>query len=496
MPIVYDRRTFLRRAALLGITLAGGLGGCSPLGTRLAAALHSPPHAPLPPSPDNRALFAALNRLTFGPRSEELARAAEIGLAGWIEEQLAPERIDDTPCDLRVSPLDTLRLKASDLFDLSSKLFANQDRQMAPQELRSATLIRQIYSRRQLFERMVEFWGDHFNISVEKGDCFCLKTVDDRSVLRPHALGSFRDLLWASAHSPAMLVYLDNASSDKATPNENYARELMELHTLGVGSGYTQQDVMQLARCLTGWGVKEHFWKGEFEFQAQRHAAGSKTVLGLEIPAGGQDEAEAVLEMLAEHPAAANFITRKLARRFLSEQPPENLIERGAQTFLATHGDLRAVLRLLLLDGLPHLEPRYRRPADFVAAALRQLDAETSGGLELQGWLARMGMPYFAWPTPDGYPDRSAAWQGSLTPRWQFALALAGGEIPGVQVNFSALAESSGSNLEAGLAARLLGAAPQADLSALLFPEGEPEPGQAAALISAAILSSPAYQWK
>lgn len=495
-----DRRTFLSAS----LALAGGLAlsGCERLNASLAAALD--PAQAIFPAPQGRpapALFAALNRLTFGPRPAEIARAAEIGLAGWIEEQLAPASIDDGLCDLRLRPLDTLKMTAVDLFDLSDKIFDDQDRHRVPAELRRAALLRQIYSRRQVYERMVEFWTDHFNISVEKGECFCLKTVDDREVIRPHALGSFRELLWASAHSPAMLVYLDNAASEARAPNENYARELLELHTLGLDGGYTQQDVMELARCLTGWGVKERFWKGEFEFRPERHDPSEKTVLGMRIQPGGQAEGEQVLETLATHPATASFITRKLARRFLCENPPAALLDRAARVFRETSGDLRAVLRLILLDGLPALEPRYKRPADFVVSALRQLDAQTSAGTELQGWIARMGMPYFAWPTPDGYPDRSAAWQGSLLPRWQFALALAHGEIGDTRIDWETLAgECPAADLPRALSLRLLGSELPSgfDLGALLFPAGieAGEQAAAAALTGAAILSSPPYQWK
>jgi len=205
-------------------------------------------------------------------------------------------------------------MSATELADWSEGLFDDVDKQSVPRELARATLIRQVYSRRQLYEVMVEFWTDHFNISVEKGDCWFLKTVDDRSVIRPHALGKFRDLLWASAHSPAMLVYLDNQVNYKGAPNEHYARELMELHTLGVHGGYTQQDVQDLARCLTGWSVKEAFWRGDFTFNAGQHDPEAKTVLGLTISPDGQGEAERVVEMLAAHASTARFIATKLGR--------------------------------------------------------------------------------------------------------------------------------------------------------------------------------------
>src|SRR6185295_10677947 len=166
-----------------------------------------------------------------------------------------------------------------------------------------------------------------FNIFIEKNNCFYLKTVDDRQVTRKNALGSFRDLIWASAHSPAMMVYLDNQANHKGAPNENYARELMELHTLGVDGGYTQQDVMELARCLTGWNVKEHFWLGDFVFTADLHDTGIKNVLGMTIPSAGIKEAEQVIGTLVTHPSTARFISTKLVRRFIADDPPQQIIE-------------------------------------------------------------------------------------------------------------------------------------------------------------------------
>ena len=228
-----------------------------------------------------------MNRLTFGPRVEERARFAEIGLQAYIEEQLNYASINDLTCNLQLSTFNTLKMAANELEGISNQLFDGYDREIIPNELRQATLMRQIYSKRQLYEIMVEFWSDHFNIFIEKGNGFYLKTVDDREVIRKHALGSFRDLVWASAHSPAMMIYLDNQANEKSHPNENYARELMELHTLGVDGGYTQKDVMELARCLTGWNVKEHFWLGDFVFKEDLHDTGEKNVLGLSDPAVG-----------------------------------------------------------------------------------------------------------------------------------------------------------------------------------------------------------------
>src|SRR5258706_11428260 len=252
-------------------------------------------------------------------------------------------------------------MDANELEGISNGLFDSYDRETVPNELRQATLLRQLYSKRQLYEVMVDFWSDHFNIFTKKGTGFYLNTGDARAVIRKHGLVSFLDLLWASANSHAMMTYLDNQANEKSHPNENYARELMELHTLGVDAGYTQQDVMELARCLTGWNVKEHFWLGDFVFKLDLHDTGAKHVLGMTIASAGIKEAEQVLEMLVTHPSAAHFISTKLARRFIADEPPQELVEKAAQIFLKTKGDIRSVLRVILLDGLPLAQPQIKR---------------------------------------------------------------------------------------------------------------------------------------
>jgi hypothetical protein len=493
-----SRRDFLKLTGLIASSAA--LASCAPV-NRLLAPLANVAWPSLA-----AADFLALNRLSFGPNAEERVRFVEIGLANWIEEQLAPDDIDDFGCELRLRNLGTLRMSASDLFDISDQIFDNIDRLKVPQELRQGTLLRQVYSRRQLFEVMTEFWSDHFNISTEKGDCYYLKTVDDREVIRRHALGSFRDLLWASAHSPAMLVYLDNQANTRGAPNENYARELMELHTLGVEAGYTQQDVMELARCLTGWTVKEHFWRGQFTFDANVHDLGVKHVLGMEIVEAGQAEAERVIERLAEHPAAARFVSTKLIRRFLADDPPAEIVAKAAQTFEQTHGDIRAVLRVILLDGLDPKGlgmPKYKRPNNFIASALRALNAETDGGDAVQDALLRMGQVPFNWPTPDGYPDRAQAWQGNLMPRWQFAFALAQNEMKGTQIELQKMMETVGAKTPEEsadqIASLLLGSPlePSArdELLASLHSAGADET-ESLNIFTAGILASPAFQWR
>ena len=294
----------------------------------------------------------------------------------------------------------------------------------------------------------------------------------------------------------------------------------MELHTLGVDGGYSQRDVMELARCLTGWTVKEHFWRGQFTFDQDAHDRGSKTVLGLEIGNEGQAEAEAVLELLAAHPSTARFISAKLARRFLSDAPPEDIVARAAAVFMETKGDIRAVLRVILLTDLgglvagddalgqyrplgSRLQPKYKRPVNFIVSALRMLNAETDGADPLQDYLLRMGQAYFGWPMPDGYPDRGEPWQGSLMPRWQFAFGLVRNEIAGTQVDLQELAAVSGAAALADsadqLASLLLGApldpGVRDGLLADIRSAGAAD-DEAAQLMAGGLLASPAFQWR
>ncbi len=317
MPL--SRRDFLKLASL--VTASAALSSCAPVYRKLTGDLPAVQWTALSASD-----FLALNRITFGARVEERARFVEVGFKNYIEEQLDFETINDFACDLQLSTFDTLKMQANELEGISNQLFDGYDREKAPNELRQATFLRQLYSKRQLYEVMVEFWSDHFNIFMDKEKEFFLKTVDDREVIRKHALGNFRDLVWASAHSPAMMVYLDNQANEKSHPNENYARELMELHTLGVNGGYSQKDVMELARCLTGWNVKEHFWLGDFVFKEDIHDTGEKNILGLSIQPSGIKEAEQVIEMLVMHPSTAQFICTKLVRRFIADNPPQELI--------------------------------------------------------------------------------------------------------------------------------------------------------------------------
>ena len=499
-----NRRQFLKAGSLLAGSLT--LAGCNSQVQQFLAPAAAFETWPDPTSNPN---WRLLNRLTFGPRPAERRRLADIGPQAFIEEQLAPDSLTEDPGFLlRLRRLESLHLDVTALFDMPE--------QTTMRQLQQAALLRAVYSHRQLHEIMVNFWSDHFSIAQLKDDCAWLKTIDDRDVIRPHALGNFQDLLFASAHSPAMLIYLDNQENVTGSPNENYARELMELHTLGVEGGYSQKDVQELARCLTGWTVKEHFYRGQFTFNAEIHDTGPKHVFGLNIPAGTmQAGGEAVLEMLANHPATARFIATKLTRRFIADDPPPALVARAADTFLKTGGDIKAVLRAILLSpemlDAPAPPRKLKRPFNFVAGALRQLNADTDGSQPLLTYLSQMGQPLFQWLTPDGFPDFALAWQGSLLTRWRFAMALAHGQIPGTTVDLDklvALAEGS-TDREAAeqrqhpaenlkhrvnrLAVLLLGRPLPGDVVDRLLSTGVEANDQ---VLLAALLGSPSFQWK
>jgi uncharacterized protein (DUF1800 family) len=354
-------------------------------------------------------------------------------------------------------------------------------------------LLRATYSRRQLHEVMVDFWTDHLNIVSEKGDCRWLKLADDRDVVRRHALGRFRDLVRASATSAAMLIYLDGHDNKVETPgerpNENYARELLELHTLGADGGYTQRDVMEVARCLSGWTYENRPFRGRgarVAFVPGRHDDDAKIVLGRRIPAGGgADDLERVLDVVCAHPSTARHVARRLCRRFVDDPAPDAAVEATARAFRSTDGEICATLRALFAtdDFRRRRGTLFKRPFRFVVSALRGTDARTNAAPALLEHLERMGHAPFQYPTPDGYPIEAAPWHGSLLWRWNLAISLADGAVPGTSLDTAALADRAGG--AAGLAAHLLGRRP----SAL---EREALDGSDRAVTI--LLSSPAFQ--
>ncbi|HID51323.1 MAG TPA: DUF1800 family protein [Anaerolineae bacterium] len=424
-----SRRDFLKLGGLTAV--AAGTAGCSAAGRKLAQD-KLPENLPLPAAdtavstPDP--VLRLLNRAGYGPRPGDLEQARQTGLAAWLEEQLNPNEIEDTAADLLLRSLTLYQMDVTQLIE--------QDRKDAAKELIGSTILRALYSRRQLYEVMVEFWSDHFNIYLRKNQLIPLaKIIDDRDVIRPRALGKFRDLLRASAKSQAMLLYLDNARNTREQPNENYARELLELHTLGVNAGYTQTDVQETARILTGWTIRRRGRQaGQTIFQKDAHDFGQKTVLGQTFAGQGEAELDELLEMLATHPATAQRIAFKLARRFVADEPPEGLVQRVAQTFTETDGEIKAMLRVIFLsDEFAAAPPKLKRPYTYMISALRALntDLSLSRNRGIGRWLERLGQLPFHWPPPDGYPDVAPAWATNLLPRWNFALALLHNELPG-----------------------------------------------------------------
>jgi len=387
--------------------------------------------------------FHLLSRAAYGPWPGDLDRVRTMGAESWIEEQLAPERIDDRACDLRARRFETIWHEPGTCYEYKKPVLR--------EEITRHTLLRAVYSQRQLFEVMVGFWTDHLNIDLEKGDCIYLKPSDDRLVIRAHALGKFKDLIRASATSPAMLVYLDGKENKKErpdeVPNENYARELLELHTLGVDGGYTQTDVYEAARSLTGWRLRTGWRKGTVYFDASHHDDGEKRVLGQVIPAGGgATDLDRLVNIACKHPSTAHHIAIKLVRRFVSEEVPASLVERVAQVFNATDGDIKSLLRTIFASdefkasrGL-----KVKRPFQYIVSSLRALGADTHAHQPLIEYLQRMGQGPFQHPTPDGYPDRAAPWLGTLLWRWNFAFALASNRVPTVKVALDQLVKPLG----------------------------------------------------
>ncbi|HJT89938.1 MAG TPA: DUF1800 domain-containing protein [Bryobacteraceae bacterium] len=323
--------------------------------------------------------------------------------------------------------------------------------QVVARDLSEGKLLRAIYSNRQLEEVLTDFWFNHFNVYLDKGADHWLVTSYERDVIRPHVLGKFRDLLEATAQSPAMLFYLDNWQSVGANSpqgrnarrglNENYGRELMELHTLGVDGGYTQKDVIEVARCFTGWTIERPQLGGKFVFNPKMHDQGEKIVLGVKIPAGGGiEDGERVLDILARHPSTAHFISRKLAQRFVADDPPASLVNRMADTFLKTDGDLRAVLKTMLDSREFWSEGAYRTkmksPLEMVASAVRASGGDVDFAAALVNQVAVLGEPLYRKEEPTGYSNSSAQWMNSagLLARMNFALNLAANRVPGVKV--------------------------------------------------------------
>ena len=478
------------------------------------------------PLTERQRIEHVLNRLGYGPRPGDVERVQQMGLKKHLQQQLYPERLDDSAVEKKLADFDVLQMSASELFESfheerraaeeRKKIQAESEKQkqmhddatamepmkmsgsqrpamrdddpsehkprLAVGQLQNAKIIRAVESNRQFYEVLVDFWSNHFNIDARKGPCRVLKVVDEREVILPNVFGKFRDLLGASAKSPAMLIYLDNAQNAAACAmpgnavagqvggiNENYAREIMELHTLGVDGGYTQKDVQEVARCFTGWGINRQ--TGEFQFHPRRHDNGPKTVLGHTIPAdGGVKDGEMVLDILAQHPSTAKFIATKLCRRFVSDDPPLAIVARVATVFRQTNGDLRKVYEAIIFSPEFFSTAAYRAkiksPFEFAVSAVRatggtmtpeagppmprrfamETAASFGRGLDraanarrrsLNLEIIQLGQPLYAYQAPTGYPEDSRKWvsSGALIARMNFALALADGSVLDVAIS-------------------------------------------------------------
>jgi uncharacterized protein (DUF1800 family) len=393
--------------------------------------LRRPSGGPIPRSPAGAGDQPITNverrlllRATMGATVADLERLSELGYDGWLAEQLDYESLDDDGLEeVLGDAFPTIGMSAQQILeryagDPGTPIF----------HLINARLFRAIYSPRQLYERMVTFWVDHFHIGLFSDAAYLLKPVDQREVIRRHALGSFGDMLRASARSPAMLVYLTNDSNVKGHPNENYARELMELHTLGADKGYTQNDVIEVARCFTGWTLSRpgsgQF--GEFFFDAANHDDGEKMVLGQVIPAGGGvEDGERVLEILAGHFQTSRFVTEKLARHLWGYKPGSAMIASVATLFRNTNGDIKSVVKALLSrNRVKNAKDKLKRPFHLVTSTARALGADVRAPFNLLGQLFEAGhLPYY-WSPPDGYPDTESYWSGFVLPRFNFGARL------------------------------------------------------------------------
>jgi uncharacterized protein (DUF1800 family) len=484
---------------------------------------------PAEPKTDATTAIHVLNRLGFGPTAAAIERITRTGVRTYIEEQLHPERVDDGAMAARLTGFTTLTKSTRDLAEdyfMPAMMERRQQQRRNAQnggpstdagvpdapkrtpeqmelarmqrtvigELSQQRILRAAYSERQLEEVMVDFWMNHFNVFVGKGQVRQYLTEYERDAVRPRVLGKFRDLLGATAESPAMLFYLDNwqssAAPDASTSadadrmraplrrrpaargpnairrpgqvprpfpapdavdrtattngqpaaarrrglNENYARELMELHTLGVDGGYTQKDVQEVARAFTGWTIANPRLGGTYHFEPRLHDDGEKVVLGHRIKAGGgRKDGEQVLDLLARHPSTARFIATKLARRLVADEPPPALVSRAADRFKATDGDIREVVRVIVTspEFFASQRAKTKNPFEFVVSAVRVTSLDVINALPLVESLRDLGMPIYGAQPPTGYADKAEAWvnSGALLNRMNFALALTGGQM-------------------------------------------------------------------
>ncbi len=433
-----------------------------------------------------------LRRATFGPRPADVEEVKRLGIEAWLDRQLNPEQIPDPELDRRLEGFETLkmstaeyrRMLAGGAMDAATqgppgpgedRIAAARRRQaeinrlqnLARQEVPQAVFLRAAYSERQLFEVLCEFWRNHFNVDVNKDDVRYYIQDYEREVIGRHVLGRFEDFLMATARHPAMLFYLDNHVSQAPMAraervragredesrtgglNENYARELMELHTVGADNGYEQDDVIQLALALTGWSIQGGNGPdaGTFVFRQNFHARGRKRVMGKTVGGDDLEEGEALVRYLAGHKNTAPFVVGKLCRYLVTDQPPEKLVADVVGVWQKTKGDLKAVTRAILLHPLfydrANVLTKARTPFEFAVAAVRATRADVKDCRALLQRIGDMGQPVLECEDPTGYSDAAADWMdtGVLAVRWQFAYDLVNGRLPGVDVGASPIQE-------------------------------------------------------
>jgi uncharacterized protein (DUF1800 family) len=467
--------------------------GRTGFGLLLAAAMSGPLAAQaLTPRDSARHV---LNRLAYGPRPGEVDRVAAMGVMHWIDQQLDPARLPDKVLaarerEFRILSTDDAELAqmvrqqrqarirrqqaaASGMMSPGSPGDQTGDRLRIAAQLQQLAVVRAVLSERQLQEVMSDFWLNHFNVYWAKGaDRFYMASYVEQ-VIRPHVLGKFEDLLVATAQSPAMLFFLDNWESvapgalppgvargfrrDSTRPraiptgpNENYARELLELHTLGVDGGYTQQDVIEVARILTGWSIARPAQGGRFQFNAWAHDFGEKTVRGVRYPAGhGMDEGLRLLHLLATDPATMRHVSHRLCARFVADAPPDGCVDDAIAAWRASDGDIRTVLRAIFRSpdfwAPQAAQAKVKTPLEFVVSAVRAVGGDPDTSPRLAEMVTRLGEPLYLEPSPAGYPESQEEWvnSGALLHRMNAAVALAAGRVPGVSVALEGLVPGS-----------------------------------------------------
>ena len=442
-----SRRQFIRAG------VAGGAGVA--LSAQAGAGSLSDSARSDPSGPNDLELLTLIHHATQGYSKAVYDEADALGYDAWLDRQLTPELIPDDDVEAVLAGLPTLSMTGQELWD--TYVEPEYDPTIPILELRIANVIRSLWSTRQVKERVVEFWTDHFNIYQVDFGTDILKTVDDRDVIRPHALGKFRDLLRASAKSGAMMWYLDNITNFAGAPNENYAREFLELHTMGAGNGYTETDVQEFARCLTGWNIyfPDTGRYGDFNFYPSLHDQGPKTVLGLDLPGGGnQQDVELVINLVASHPATIDFVSRKLVSWLLVNDPPESVIQAVKQSWTATDGDIAAMVRVALdassiQAALATGATKVRRPYHLLVSLVRATGGRVTDLLPMVYVLSLMGHGPYEWGPPNGYPDAVGAWAPGLSLRWLVASAYFDGYFPGLETNTNKLRNMIGGDLSA-----------------------------------------------